>query len=536
MATVGSDVTVRMTSDMLDVLRDWQKHNEQIIKNQRQLMKFGRTAKRAGNETKKSVDDSTVSWRKMAFRVSAAATAVELVRRTVAAAVQENLRLSQSIDEIVNKARDAELKLQVQAGQTPAQFERQIPQIRKALLQTPSTDFFGAIEIQKQLVSSGFRQKDIKSGDALQTVLDLQAATNQFGRDIGDPKEAVKSVAQFLKAQGFDRPTASQIRATGGRLTTLFEGSDIQFPDLSDLAGEASVLRERNVSQIEQLAAFSTLRDVKDSPEAATGLRQVVSRMATFANAPAKVNALRDIGLKPKDVDLVGEEFVPALKRLNAALEGVGDVQQNLVLNKLFGEKGETAAAILLGSLPTIEKRVALQKDPVAFERNLALFQRSRFARNQRFKIREQFALRDRDLEGGAISFDELRQIGDTLDAEGKLGGLGVVLGLGKLGLSVAEKFRVRPKQLGHVARGIAPAFGVDLEENTLSTQDPEVELARFRNRLPEGIARKFDVIVDTLKQIAQQQVQQKVQVVNDPARDRVKSPRRKPIAENSRR
>lgn len=372
-----------------------------------------------GQVSKKSRKSSQTAVQGLVAQVKGAANlsaAFDGVRRIISALTDEQRKFSRSIDETIPKLDEQQLKLQIQAGLTPKQVEGKIPQIKKSLLETPSADLSGAFQIQTQLVSSGFNQQDIDSGAALKTVLDLKAATNLFGEEIGNVKESVAAVAQFLKATGSDT-SAANIRKIGGNLTQLFEGSDIQFADLGPLAGEAATLTSKGLSTDIQLAAFSALRDVKNAPEAATGFRQVVSRLSSAGESPAKVKALESIGLKPEDIDLIGEELPTALKRLKTAVEAVDEKTGRSAVFTLFGEKGESAGNALIGKLDVIDKRLEILRGG-AFERNVKIFQESRYAERQRTGIRGEFAERTVNQQRGGVTFQDARQILQTKFAE----------------------------------------------------------------------------------------------------------------------
>lgn len=374
--------------------------------------KIGQVSRRSRKSSKTGVQ-GLVDQIKGAANLTAA---FEGVKAVISAITAEQRKLSQSIDQTIPKLDEQQLKLQIQAGLTPRQVEGKIPQIRDALLNTPSADLSGAFMLQTQLVSSGFNQEDIDSGAALQTVLDLKAATNQFGEGVGDVKESVAAVAQFLKATGSET-TARNIRKIGGNLTQLFEGSDIQFADLGPLAGEASTLTSKGLSTDIQLAAFSALRDVKAAPEAATGFRQVVSRLSSAGESPAKVKALESIGLKPEDIDMIGEDFVTALQRLKGAVDAVDEKTGRSAVFALFGEKGESAGNALLGKLDVIEKRLSILRGG-AFERNVRIFQESRTAERQRVGIRREFAERDLNEQRGGMTFQDARNLMQARFAE----------------------------------------------------------------------------------------------------------------------
>lgn len=338
-----------------------------------------------------------------------AVAAYAAIRTAINAATEAQRRLNDSINETIPRLDEMQLKLQIQAGLTPKQVEGKIPQIKESLLQTPSTDMAGAFQIETQLISSGFKQEDIDSGAALQTVLDLKAATNLFGEEMGNVKESVGALAQFMKATGTET-SAANIRKIGGNLTQLFEGSDIQFADLTPLAGDAAALTSKGLSTDIQLAAFSALRDVKVAPEAATGFRQVVSRLSSARESPNKVRKLADIGIKPEDIDLIGETLPTALKRLKDAIDAAGTEKGLSAQYAMFGEKGESPGNVLLGKIDVIEQRLSILQGG-AFERNVGIFRNSRYANRQRVNIRNEFAERDITQQRQGFTYRDLRDI-----------------------------------------------------------------------------------------------------------------------------
>lgn len=385
---------------------------------EKKVEKLGNRLEATSRKGRRGATGMTASFSKMLPGLLGIAGGFSVIQRAIGAVLKTNKEFSASVSEIATKQAELELKLQIQAGLTPAELQKKIPVILKNLLQTPSTDLAGALSIETQLASSGFKKIDIDSGSALQTMLKLKAATNQFGRSLEDPKESVKAISQFIKgSQGIAQPTAKDIEKVGGGLTQLFEGSEIQFRDLTDLAAKAAKLSASGLTPEMQVAAFSVIRDVKESPEAATGLRQVVSRLESAGLSKVKVDALKSIGLTPQDIDLVGKDFPAALGNLNTALSKVDERKQRAVRQILFGEKGAEAGEIILSRAGQIPGRVEAQKGP-AFLRNVKTFQESTFAREQRLGVREETAKRIGALSQGDITFEFLRKAGRARQAE----------------------------------------------------------------------------------------------------------------------
>lgn len=88
------------------------------------------------------------------------------------------------------------------------------------------------------------------------------------------------------------------------------------------LAKQGSALKQAGLSEEEQLASFGVLRKSFEAPDSGVALRNVSMHMATAGGATDKKAALKEIGLKPEDVDMVGESFLDALAKLS---EGIAE-------------------------------------------------------------------------------------------------------------------------------------------------------------------------------------------------------------------
>jgi len=356
--------------------------------------------KRSSESQKKSASEISSALEGAVGPASLLATAGTAIAAAFRGAVTETLKFSTEVDEILKKTGDAELRLRIQGGFTPAQVESQLPNIKKALFATPSANATEAIQLQTQLAGAGFKQKDIQSGEALAGMLQLKAVTNAFGRDAGDPKETVLGMSQLLKGLGHAEPAAKDIFRVGKQVATLMAESDIQFRDLSQLAGEAATLGQFGMTEQQQLGAYSWMRDVKGPEEGATGLRIFTSRTATAATDKERTKALKSIGLTPADVAISkgGVTFEEAVGKIQKGMAGLPEQQRNNFLTEMYGEKGQTAASIILSQegAAKISGRIRMAENAdKAFQDRLGIFQSSRQAVNLRAANDKDWILRD---------------------------------------------------------------------------------------------------------------------------------------------
>ena len=325
--------------------------------------------------------------------IGAAATALGGILNGV---VAENLKLKEQLDSWVPKQSEAELKLQIQGALTKPEAQALLPGMEKSLTQTPSTDLIGAYKLQTQLASSGFKDADVKSGEALKTVLELKAATNQFGEAMGDESEAVKSLSMLLKAGGSEHPSAKEMRELGGSIVSLFESSDVQFPDFKQLAPKITGLKEAGLSMEESISAFSALTDIMGGNKADSGLAQFVTRTATAGAFKERAETLEQMGLKPSDVAMAkgGKGFIETIDLMREKTSKMTPEARNNALAKLYGEEAGPAANFLLSDSgnATLKDYLKKSKNREGFERNVETFNESRYAQQKRTEVKDEFA------------------------------------------------------------------------------------------------------------------------------------------------
>lgn len=382
------------------------------------------------------------------MQLGVAAIAARSLGNVIGGIADKNKQLADSISKIGEVRAEEDLKLMIQGGFTPQQVEKQMPALRQAAMDMPAiSDYAQLVQLQTQLASSSFKSGDVASGAAAREFLGISAATNQFGKSVGDPKQALMSVAMFAKSQGIAEPGAEDLHRIGGGLTRLFATSDIQFPDLQQLAKEGAALTGFGMSEQQQLGAFSMLRDQLGAEGGAVGLRNVVSRLGTAGASQDRVGALESIGLKPEDVAIAkgGKNLPEVLGRLQGALAGVSEEQKNQVLTKLFEIQGLPAAQTLLSNPQLLEKRISEAGDVQAFEASTQKFAASRFAEAQQDKIRKQFAERGIDTATGErtwaeIDLEQARRFAERREDVAR-GAPGVGRAFGQSALSAEEYF-----------------------------------------------------------------------------------------------
>lgn len=423
---------IARAKELLDKKLITQKQYDIELANQNRLLREAKFAQEQAFTAGQSTQESMMkSMEGMALKVFGVQAAYQALASSVTAVASQHVKLNESVQHTIDLIAHEELKLQIKSGALPSQVEEKIPQIQKALMETPVTDLAGGLQIQAQIESSGFQQADIDNNEALRSSLRIKAATNGFRQGNADVNKSTKSIAMFQKALGNQVPAAQDIERTGAQMTALFKESEIEFSDLDQLAQNTAAMAGHGLNEQEILATFSTARDQIGAEKGASGFRTFVTRTGTAGGNKERTKALAMAGLKPEDVALAkgGKQLIPTLKRIRAAMDQMSEEQQNVFLNELYGEEGATFARTALDpkNIAQIEQRIKAQADNTEFTNNISSFQGSREARNTRTKIRDQASAREIDRQRQGTTWKEYKEYQQAerqeLQAEGTVGG-----------------------------------------------------------------------------------------------------------------
>jgi hypothetical protein len=274
-----------------------------------------------------------------------------------------------------------------------------------------------------QLVSSGFAPDDA-AGAAGDAFLQIMAATNQTDKQV-DRAGMAKVLSQFLGGTGKDL-TSENLLDTGVKIQRLFKGTNLQLSTAGALAKEAGAVKGA-LSEEELLASGAALSKTFDDATLSTGIRNIVGRLRTAAASKEKVAALGQLGLKPEDVDFVGENLDEVLGRLQTGLAGVSKEQEAPILKKLFEEAGVAVATNLIENRENIQSFIGLQGDRQGFAADVAVAQSGRNAAALRQQIRERRRRAAEDQQGDLVRAAAIEQAELAADAGGE-SGLGFLL------------------------------------------------------------------------------------------------------------
>ncbi len=437
--------------------------------------------KRGNTSSKTATDGWAGSIGSVAEKYVGVASVIAAVGVAVKGTVAENQKLLEQMDEIGRKNAETSLKLQIQGALTSPEVKALMPVVESALGVTPSAGMNDALKIQTQLASSGFAQADVKSGEALKAMLDIKAATNQFGESIGNEAEAAKSLSMLLKAGGSESPTAKEMRNLGGSIVSLFESSDVQFPDFQQLAPKIAGLKNFGLSMEESVGVFSALTDIMGGNKADTGLSQFVSRTATAGAFKERAAELQKLGINPSDVAMApgGRGIVDTIDLLRGKLKTLDAESRNGIIAKLYGEEAGPAASYLLSDSGSAKVKDYIDRANTrdAFERNVTTFQESRYASDARAQIAQDFAAMKMDEGTGGVSWSEYQRTRRALQMQQSVGDSPFMRSVGSFGRFVEGMTDLPYQMLGMTpveSLGSVSDIQQQVKQNMISA-DPRV-------------------------------------------------------------
>ncbi len=177
-----------------------------------------------------------------------------------------------------------------------------------------------------ELAGSNFAAKDA-SGAALKNIVHATGVTGG-----GDIAETASAIGLTLNAQGMDK-TAENVQKVGQVAYALRKEGRTEMNSFKFLAPELSIAADQPFEQNASL--MGAFEDVGDSAKAAGAFGSFHRRL----RAPVKetLDSLAMAGIKPQEVDFVGEDTPKVIKRLSEAFKKVPEEKRGEFIKGLAG-------------------------------------------------------------------------------------------------------------------------------------------------------------------------------------------------------
>lgn len=398
------NVEVIMTADTRQLLaefdKDMKKIDEVIAKNKalgNEIEKSTTKAEKMGERTKRSADTAGDGVKQLVGRIGGLATGWLSVGSALNVVKAANQQAIKEMEEAATKHDDLQRKFRVTAGLRGLQAEAAQKSIA-AIATKNAVTAEQAYSAGTAMVSTGFSPAEA-SGGSLNEVIQFNQAMAAAGKDVNYETTAA-SISGYMESQGMEK-TAGNVQKLGKFLFAMREGN-LQIEDLPFLAKEGAALATA-INPQEQLAGFTSLLDLKMNPEsAATGMRNIVSRLQTAGGQADKVAALESLKLKPEDVDFVGENMDVVLGRLRDATANVPENVRNIALDKLVGDQARGALLSLMAADQSgkFDKYVALTGQDNGYADAVLEMQSGRNAGKQRLQTSTETMMANLDDRG----------------------------------------------------------------------------------------------------------------------------------------
>lgn len=241
-------------------------------------------------------------------------------------------------------------------------------------------------DIAKMLVSSGATEKAARGGGT-KSIAEFIKAQALNGNEV-NAQSFTDVITKYLLSQGQELNEENISSFVKKLQSQGIKSTKFKIPDLQYLASEGAAFKSFGLSMDEQLAQFAVTTNVLDPSKGSAQMREIIKNLAVAGSRPDRVKTLKKMGLSPKDVDMVGEDFPEVMKRLMTALEKLKPEERQGALDKLV-EGANIGEFWKLGeSLQAAAKVKAGLGDTKAFEADVKTMTTGREAADIRAKNR----------------------------------------------------------------------------------------------------------------------------------------------------
>lgn len=395
-----ADIQITGSLDDRDIVAAFNRMIKLQEKSEARFDALAKSAKKANETATTSMKDLLTGVGKWAAGIASVQKGYDLIVSSARDAMEETQKIGREFDAIFKKM----MVLNNLKGMESAQAKAGVLKIAED--HGVTVEQAGAAA--DALTSQGFSWQDATGSTGSEFVKGMM--TN--GEFDGDYGEAAASAASYMDAMGMPKNEKS-MRDIMQRISALGETA-FQISNFSALTKEAGALKE-HLSRTEQFAGMATLMDLtgKTDAEAATSLRAITLAMTSKKSNKKAMQALGKMGLKPDDIDLVGEDQATALERMGKGLQNVDEKDRDTVLADFVGQDHLAAFRTMMTNTDAFRKRMAMQGDVADYESKYQIAASTRMAGENRIDAR----LRARAAEKDQMDDLVMKQRRDIMEA-----------------------------------------------------------------------------------------------------------------------
>lgn len=424
---VREEVTWKMSADAGEMLRSLNQTAQGLDTIAQRFEKLGQSGKRAGSDVEAGAGAAIGRWLTITKGINVATQAlhayIDANRQALRASSEAEIKQDTSFRAFRTVAKIFD---EGQASKAEGTIQQSALRNKVSLDQANYAAY--------QLASGGIPAGELLEGGGLDAFLKM-AKTLQAANPGMDLRDTARAATMFLSGTGQEM-NAKGLHGLGRQMSGLFE-TNVELKDLEEIAAVGKGLKELGgAAPDDTLAMFSILRDTLPADEAATHFRNSVLNLATAKSEPKSRRALSKMGIKPDEVDFVGEDMQAVFSRLKAGSDSLRPEDKASVLHDIFGQKNVIGAIAAMEGVGKMPERLAMAADEGAYGRASALAMGGPASRRTAAQTAEDISL----LGTGAADFEtgekdittEMRNRGKTpfqIWTRSKLRELGKVFG-----------------------------------------------------------------------------------------------------------
>lgn len=352
------EVNIKVSADVAQAIRAWRAMEQGPEAMANELEALGRKGKAAASGMQGEFQKLVGQWATIAAAIATAKQILDAFMSSQQQALKKTTSATTSAD-----AMTRELFLLTPGDKSLDTIRNDMLRLAKQRRVQPGQ----AKEAMAALLGAGYSYDDTtKAGGAADAALRTLAATNATGKNV-DTKSLVDALTGHLSATGQEK-TAANLEKAGIAAQAMFAATKLEITDLLALGPRA-----KNISSItklgnEQIPILSQFKDVTTADVGATAFHTASLRLKMAKDNPRSARALKELGLKPEDVDFAGESFFDVQNRLAGAFDKAGPDAQR-IMGRMFGNEGILAGNVLFTKSGAAEtrRRIGMAGDRDAF-------------------------------------------------------------------------------------------------------------------------------------------------------------------------
>lgn len=379
---MANEIKLTQSVDDRQYLEALQKQYQLMEKMEKRLDGVARASKKAGDDGKKSMDgcaesigsaiEKTAGWAAGLLSIS---SGFNLVVSANKAAREEAEKLGREYDALINKVATLGNMSALQKEET----QKTLMGVAKELSWTKEQATASALAL---MGAGGTEISAEEAAGPMNLALGKMIAAS--GELDADPRTIATNSVNYLKATG--QPLTGESLMAMGKRAVALDNTNFTLANIPDVAKVAGGMTR--LTPEEHFAYQASLQDLYPTgAEAATAFRSVYSSMTTKGNSKTVQKAMKNLGVKAEDADILGEDFDAAIGAYEKAYNAAPAESRDNDMADIFGTENVGAMLFLMRNRKKSRANLEAQKNTEAFDSKVAIATSGRNAGERRMDL-----------------------------------------------------------------------------------------------------------------------------------------------------